>query len=849
MKLDKRLQKGFTLIEALISALVFATGIVAVVSLQQNFFSYSSNANARALAIDHAQSKLDELRSMDFAAIDEGAGEQTVIGPVTFTRNWNYTSYYYDNNGVLTACPDDFCDLDADGESDADQKAIVVTVSWTNSDGTVDTVTLNYVINRNADETAGSVIGFEPGGSGEKPVVIYTPSVDPGVVAIGVGGAKKRETLIPTSDGENKVKFTAYTYDNNGQLLRQEDFLTVSCNCAFTTLDPAEEPPVSPAHAVWDSLTNSFKDKPGEIVTSKDVGCETNGNNANCKANPEPLCNSCCKNHHDAASTVVDSNGDPKFCDPSATPPILEGCYDPFRGQEGHTTGKHHHYNKEGNQVTAGQYLESCRMKRVDGRWRVYQDWHRVDLNAFPVGVLLSPTDEATYAGYVQSIVDSILDDAGVTQFFGQPITSLSSPPAKPPLIHRTDANPVTLALNQFESLSGRAVYVDFLSSSLLTETRNKKANNAEYLIDIPFYEVEVTNRAPRCAPAEIAYGGWCPPGSGEVDVGAGDIGSNQGNGLAPGQIKGIASTGGSSKNVDFSFRRSNSALMGLSVPVDLDIAADNNDKLRDTASVAVVVADVLSTTHPLTVTLIGALPTSGTMSVTLDTGTISCTGSGDTYDCTVPNDIGGAISFEGYAGTDICVGSGSYAASSSSQAVDLAITCTASGADHLITVTLNPSGGQPIGGTLTASTASNCAAIDNLTYTCIEPNDTIDTVATGTLDYTDNYCSGTGSYTVQVSDYSVTLDVTCITTQVPTVCVNPPSGHTLLSGGTLNDCDETGACGSGNKGKLFSCHVQNGPNTFTFNGTKVSGNTTSDCIGTFATDVTSDATLNMTCN
>ncbi|KAF3983323.1 MAG: hypothetical protein HFP81_08115 [Methylococcales symbiont of Hymedesmia sp. n. MRB-2018] len=159
----------------LIASLVFSIGIVAVISLQKTFFTIAGSANARAIATRLAQNKIDQLRVLDFANIDEGVS-QHIMGAHSFSRDWNFTSGYY-NNGIYTTCGNDLCDLDADGVSDADQKAIEVTVSWTNADSTVESVTLDHVINANPDAASGVLAGgYTAGDSGERPVLSITTS-------------------------------------------------------------------------------------------------------------------------------------------------------------------------------------------------------------------------------------------------------------------------------------------------------------------------------------------------------------------------------------------------------------------------------------------------------------------------------------------------------------------------------------------------------------------------------------------------------------------------------------------------------------------------------------------------
>ncbi|KAF3977514.1 MAG: hypothetical protein HFP77_06605 [Methylococcales symbiont of Iophon sp. n. MRB-2018] len=158
----------------LIASLIFSIGIIAVISLQKTFFAIAGSANARTIATTLAQNKIDQLRVLDFANIDEGVDEKNVVGAHSFGRDWSFTSGYY-NNGIYTPCGNDLCDLDADGVSDADQKAIEVIVTWTNADSTVESVTLDHVINVNPDAASGVLAGgYTAGGGGEKPVPSIT---------------------------------------------------------------------------------------------------------------------------------------------------------------------------------------------------------------------------------------------------------------------------------------------------------------------------------------------------------------------------------------------------------------------------------------------------------------------------------------------------------------------------------------------------------------------------------------------------------------------------------------------------------------------------------------------------
>jgi len=855
-------QRGVGLIGVLVAAVVFAVGITAVVQLQGTFFKSSSAANARSIAMSIAQEKIDDLRGFQvfdssvvdifgFTAIttsntpNTGGGrctEQLLNGTCTlalppgnvvkdninFNRSWAVTDYYY-NGGALTTTP----------SGDIVQKQVTVTVIWTDTDGTPQTANLGTVINNISGAASTGALANNVGGSGGKPIVNYTPSLDTGVVAVSVGANVHRETLVPTANGNNQVKFTAYTYSIGGNLLRQEDFLTVSCDCEYTTAGSAR----TPGYAKWDSSINSYKDYDGDLV-SKDKGQRSGGGQ-------DEMCDTCCQDHHDAGASAVDSESQ-NYCDPAIDK--LDRCYDPFRGSSDYANGKHNHYTSAGAVASSGAYLESCRMKRINGYWRVYQDWHRVDLSVFPISEITAANvnnTEAAYAGYVQNIVNAILEDDAITRFNGQTFTK---PTPKPTSIERTSSNPITLAVSQQEMLTGRAVYVDYLSTDLLSKIRIKKVALQDYLVDVPFYEVEVTNRAPRCAPTPTAYGGWCPPADNTVNVGAGGITDHHGNGLAVGQIEGAVTTSGSAVNVTFTMRRSNSGLMGLTSPVDVNPSAANSDKERDTVNVAVNVTGTGSTTHTLSITLSGGTPTSGTLLVTPGSGTGTCNGSSASYSCTVPNGVGGSLAFTGATATDTCSGTASYTASTLDQSITMTITCAPISASHTLLVTL--SGGTPATGTLTVTPDSgtgNCTG-SGTSYSCTVPNSIIGNLSFTGLTLTGESCSGTGNYTSSASDQSTSMTITCQTMRSLTSCVTAGAGTDVITGGTLTSsiagsCGEAGICGSGNKGRKFNCSLANGlSGTLSFDGLRQDGGSTANCIGS-ATFTATDASVNLTCN
>jgi Tfp pilus assembly protein PilV len=598
MKINKR-QTGVGLIEALVAALVFALGITALVKLQGTFFKNSSAANAHSIAMTIAQEKLEDLRGFqisdssdgdifDFTSIgtntggrcteqtdnntctvslaSTGANQNITVGNTGFSRNWTVTDYYFDSAGVLctpfpTGTTPNTCV--ASSNTSPDQKRITVNVTWTDTDGSAQSLALDGLINRNSGASIGAMANFGSGGSGESPTVPYTPSTDVHVTPIGVGTDTKRETLVPsteTVDGYSRTKFIAYTYNNAGELVREEEFQNVACDCRFDGVSDDANKTYTAAHPTWNSTKDTYVDVDGDLVSGKAKGCVQGGGN-NCSANPDPLCEVCCRDHHDTSTAAF------KF--------------DPFRSNDDFINGNHKHYNGTAA-VTSGQYLEACRLKRVDGNWRVYEDWHMVKFTALPLSDLVDTTIKATYADYVQDIIDQHLDESKVA---GQ---TLTSPPTKPSTLdHTVSNNYVSMSVGEKRELTGRAVFLDFIDSTHLTNVINKKTATEDYLLHLPFYELEVASLSD-----------WNSSQSTKLNVGPYDD-TGTAHDLIGGELEAL-DTDSDAINVTGSIKKSNSGVVALSSAVDYNAAANPDSSLNsDMVSICVGCSGPASCTLP----------------------------------------------------------------------------------------------------------------------------------------------------------------------------------------------------------------------------------------------------------
>jgi prepilin-type N-terminal cleavage/methylation domain-containing protein len=111
MKTDDGQNSGFTLIEALLSSVVIA---VCVMAVSAAFYGGTQNLRdeARILEIvSHAEGKMDELISTEFAGVVSGS-DTVAVQKDTVTIEWSATSY----------------DVDGDAVPESDVKLIVVTI-------------------------------------------------------------------------------------------------------------------------------------------------------------------------------------------------------------------------------------------------------------------------------------------------------------------------------------------------------------------------------------------------------------------------------------------------------------------------------------------------------------------------------------------------------------------------------------------------------------------------------------------------------------------------------------------------------------------------------------------------
>lgn len=498
-------QRGFSLIEALFSALILAIALLGLAGFQVAAMSDASLVKARSVAANLAQAKLDDLRSFTrladdpattavnecatptfcFSEIADNAGGTEGSGAIS---SGDVTGYL-DNYSIAWTVS---CATEAAGSAlsfgtscaNADAKLATVTVTWTDSKGAGQTVSLQGVIY--AMDPARMAGGLARSFSSAKPGASYTPIGVPDAVPVpintGTGELKESSKPVPevsTKGIAAEVSFDAVTYVSNGagyDMTQAEEFLTVACECKFDGSGTGR----TPSRMIWNG--SELEAKVGDEV-SKTVGVPAdNAQSEHCTA--------CCKDHHDAT-------GQAKYDPDRPDSEYVAGNHKHFwyqacvAGTLGKTTGCNAADKNPANgysEVDSGAYLESCRFKRVDGFWRVWQDWRQVKMTVVPYDYLQTAGNLDAYVDMIVAAVENtIRADSGngsttVPTLTGRDI-SFSS-------------------VGQVKQLLSRAVYVDriyqpdnptALDADYYDHLVGLIADSDDWLNIVPFYEVNLT--------------------------------------------------------------------------------------------------------------------------------------------------------------------------------------------------------------------------------------------------------------------------------------------------------------------------------------------------------------------
>lgn len=270
--LNIRRQQGFSMVEALFSALVLGIALLALAGFQAVALQDGSLVKARSVAANLAQEKLDDLRSFTYITDGNTADDASAAtaanycgqGTFCFSEIASNAGGQENANGSLKlpsgAVPgyiDNYsrswtvtCSSEAAGSAfnftstcnaSTVAKLVTVTISWTDSKGAAQSVSLQGVVyamdpSRTARATLSPV-------STQKPRVNYTPIGVPDAVPVPIstGDGRYKESSKPLPDVSSKgyslrTEFDAVSYTTAGGSTKKDaqlEFATVNCVCEF----------------------------------------------------------------------------------------------------------------------------------------------------------------------------------------------------------------------------------------------------------------------------------------------------------------------------------------------------------------------------------------------------------------------------------------------------------------------------------------------------------------------------------------------------------------------------------------------------------------------------------------
>jgi type IV pilus modification protein PilV len=381
-RMNIRRDSGFSLIEILIAVVVLATGLLALTALQGRLAQASADAKVRTRVASVLTTRMDELRATQYANIPPVMPAPPTAGPASQTVQvtcanaaWVCTAQTEAGvsdlavNQVFTRFMNVGGAFQSSGAQPADLstaefKRITLTATWTDATG----AGKRLGISSDASPLSIGESRFLPppnnGGAGGRAIVRQDNPAGPGVIPIAIGGgdataaSNPRPEIMGKNNNESIVgtRFDVLTYEGlsgAAVIQRRVETAVVSCKCEYgaggDNLGEIYRTAQWPAE--WTGERYEVVAPTGATVAPGDALTSKSGPVAN--ATQSPLCTECCRDHHDAAANAV------KF--------------DPVR------TGTYEHYNA--SLVAVGtsngtQYIEACRLVRVDGFWRTATDMY-----------------------------------------------------------------------------------------------------------------------------------------------------------------------------------------------------------------------------------------------------------------------------------------------------------------------------------------------------------------------------------------------------------------------------------------------------------------------------------------
>jgi type IV pilus modification protein PilV len=527
-KYSRKRNTGFSLIEVLIAVVIMSVGLLALASLQMSLIRSSSETKAQSVALALGKQQLEDLRSFttmaEYAAniVDSTPADITESG-VTYGFTVTVDHYAFDGTDFqLVADNATESTLSAAGYVlGRDYKDVTVVVDWTDAAGNAQTVTLDDLIDGLNPADSARVAKNTSGTSKRNvQIIISDPSKEAGVIPIAIGDGSDTAATNPKPEVGGKdgtttleTRFDIYTYAalNDGNALAQArvETLVVGCTCDTTQADT--ERGYRPTY--W----NGYRYVAPTLATyDPPAGAADLGNNDVAQST---YCDVCCRDHHDTISGVT----------------ITGAKFDPWREDHVHYVERADagdEFVKVGDGST--QYMEACRLIRVDGIFRVAADLNDEYFNLLETqndgsDTEYVPTDTAT-ANY-QALVLAYLDEKVVNNDDDDTYNDELSSSDVATLEGKYSINdPSSIDLDREEVTSGshkwlhsRGLYIDYLESSAKQAIEDAKDDCETNSCDEDALRTAVLKVLPFTSINLTEISNWSPTSSDDAAVAVSD--------------------------------------------------------------------------------------------------------------------------------------------------------------------------------------------------------------------------------------------------------------------------------------------------------------------------------------
>lgn len=351
-------QQGFSLIEVLIGAVILATGLLALSALQGSLARNAADSRIRSQVAAAMESAAEADRgTTNFTAVPATPAAVNIpgLGALTVTVQ----SCAYTNLSDTSKSNGSSCAGLGGTASEAQFKRIVYSASWTDATGGSRAMTMTSIVSPRTIASSSS-LPFKTPTEGVKSIapIVRTPNPEvAGMIPIAIGDGSDTAATNPApnivSGNVIRTSYEVLTYHDEGSNIvkqqRRVETAVVGCSCrgGSSPTGAQFERPQWPAY--WDGTRYTIYTPSGAATVPGSTQTAT----GTPSATQDILCTECCRDHHDTAGTT-----DVKF--------------DPYRSDA------HNHYKLVGSTLTqasgSDDYLEVCRMIRVDGFWRTAQD-------------------------------------------------------------------------------------------------------------------------------------------------------------------------------------------------------------------------------------------------------------------------------------------------------------------------------------------------------------------------------------------------------------------------------------------------------------------------------------------